>query len=498
MLAGATDVLKTVNDYLQMLDEIGASALTATLSPMLVQLVREVRSHDATPSEFRAADADVSSLLVHPLVARVPGTTTVSIGRGSAADVTIALERLSKVHASLAARSDGGIDVVDAGSKNGSFVGDSRLEAGVRVSVHSGGVVSFGPYPFRFFSAAGFVGWLTRLREAEERARTILDPPSRVAPFDVIGHLGRGGMADVVLAHRRGPDGAQHKVAVKRLLKDLAMQPHFVDMFLQEAKNAARVQHENVVQIIDVGWEGETPFIAMEFVDGWDLSTIEKAARAANVAIPVDVACRIAVDVCHGLSAAHRSIDDDGKPLHIVHRDVSPHNVLVGRDGHSRLSDFGISKAADSVRHTKTGELRGKIAYLAPEQLLHSLGTTDERADIFALATTIYESLAGRPLFRRSNEIDTMEAVLHDVIPDLGLLRADVPAFVSEALLCCLTRRPDERTRDVVELRDALARAAGTRTVVAAWLEALGQMRTESRLAAGTPGIDVKTVVVKR
>jgi serine/threonine-protein kinase len=246
-------------------------------------------------------------------------------------------------------------------------------------------------------------------------------------------------------------------------------------MFLQEARIAARIDHENAVRIVDAGWDGQKPYIAMEFVDGWDLATILRVVRSLHQKVPVDVACRIGADLCAGLAAAHACTDDAGAPLHIVHRDVSPHNVLVARGGLARLSDFGISKAADSMRLTRTGELKGKLAYLAPEQLVSSLGPTDQRADVFAAASTIYESLTARPLFRRANDIETMEAVLRDPIRDIRDVRSEVPAEVAAILTHGLARRPDDRVAQAGLIGDVLRRHAASREDVAEWLRSLSR-----------------------
>jgi serine/threonine protein kinase len=409
-------------------------------------------------------------------VAKVPDQAWMCVGRGSAADVVVPLERLSKVHARVAVRDDGRLAVKDAGSKNGVVIGHARLDPEAEGSVDDGGVLGLGPYPFRAFSPRTFVAWLLRLREAEQQMATVVEArPGGGAPFVVVGHLGQGGMGDVVLARRLDRDGREQLVAVKRLLPEYAAQAHFVDMFLQEARIATRIDDDHAVRIVDVGWDGPRPYIAMEFVDGWDLATILRVVRSLHQQVPVDVACRIGADLCAGLAAAHACTDDAGAPLHIVHRDVSPHNVLVARSGIARLSDFGISKAADSLRLTRTGELKGKLPYLAPEQLVSSLGPTDQRADIFATATTVVETLTAKPLFRRQNDIETMEAVLRDPIVDVRERRAEVPADVAAVLLQALARRPDERLARVSAIGDVLRAHAASRDDVAAWLRALAK-----------------------
>jgi len=476
-----------VGDYLTMLDEVGPAAMTSSLPPVLVQLAHESRGAEGP-----------RILPVFPLVPKAPDQRMLRIGRGSAADVVVPLERLSKVHARLTLAGDGRLEVGDAGSKNGVFIEHARLDPDAVGFVDDGGVVGLGPYPFRFFSARAFVAWLLRLREAEQQMATVVEQrPGAAAPFVVVGHLGQGGMADVVLARRVGRDGREQLVAVKRLLPELAGQPHFVEMFLQEARIATRIDHDNAVRIVDVGWDGPKPYIAMEFVDGWDLATILRVVRALHQQVPIDVACRIGADLCAGLAAAHACTDDAGAPLRIVHRDVSPHNVLVARGGVARLSDFGISKAADSLRLTRTGELKGKLPYLAPEQLVSSLGPTDQRADIFATAATIVETMTSRPLFRRQNDIETMEAVLRDPIDDVRQQRPEVPADVAAVVWRGLARRPEQRIADVGVIGAVLGAHATDHAGVAAWLRTLAQ-DVDSKSPLARPPADEATEVLRR
>jgi serine/threonine-protein kinase len=203
--------------------------------------------------------------------------------------------------------------------------------------------------------------------------------------------------------------------------------------------------------------------------------------------MPVGVACRIGIDLCAGLHAAHTCVDESGKPLGIVHRDVSPQNVLVSVDGVAKLSDFGISKAADSIRHTMPGELKGKLAYMAPEQVDESIGTVDRRTDIFAASLTIYECLSGQALFRRGNDVETVSAVLHAAIPDVRATRPDVPARLAEALEKGLSRKPSARFDSAAELHQvllsvAMELGAGGAGTVADWLRVLSEAAGERGL----------------
>lgn len=471
---------RVVTDYLRALDEEGEVALAQKLSPVLVQLVKDDHAvTDVTPWSGIDVDGARDVLALPVLRIEQPGSAPatgakVTLGRSRSADITVGLERLSKVHARLRPLPSGDLEVDDAGSKNGTFVGATRVAVGQPARVKDGGTVHLGPYPFRYFTPKGFVGWLTRARAAEGPTVT----GTVGARLEIVGALGRGGMADVALARRVGPGGFKKEVALKRLLPEMAHDKNFVDMFLQEARIAARINHPNVVQIYDLGWDGQRYFIAMEYVPGWNLAALQRACRRLGKPMPVPVACRIGVDLCAGLKAAHSSTDEGGRPLRIIHRDVSPQNVLVSVDGVAKLSDFGVSRAADSIRRTRTGELKGKLAYLAPEQLQEGFGVVDHRTDIFSAAVTIYESFIGVPLFRRGNDVDTMQALLHDPIADLGVARGDVPPKLAAALARGLARHADERTPEAAQLHDELVEAsvevggAGP-GVVKAWLDGL-------------------------
>jgi serine/threonine protein kinase len=472
-------VSRTVADYLAALALEGEAALGARIGAALVQLAFDDGSaHDSTPKATLAAESYAPEKLPVFEIAPEQLSTGVTVGRGRAANVTIPLAQLSKVHA-LVRGKDGKLEVKDLGSKNGTFVNNARLAPETPTMVPDGGTIGLGPYPFRVFTAQAFVVWLKHGDsddEDEGATRTGTDLPAVQPQLEIVGRLGSGGMADVMLARRVGPGGFLKEIALKRLLPEVAGDQHFVEMFLQEARISARINHPNVVQIYDLGWDGRHYFIAMEYVLGWDLSTVARAARRMKVPIPIDVVCRIGRDICEGLGAAHSTVDADGKPLDIIHRDVSPHNVLVSSTGVAKISDFGISRAADSIRRTRPGEIKGKLAYMAPEQLMPNLGPVDRRTDIFGAAVTIYELFSGMPLFPRGESIETMQAVLHQRIADLRELRADVPARAAEALKKALARKPDERTNEIAALGAELGAAAGgdmSSSAVASWLRSI-------------------------
>ncbi|HEY4222498.1 MAG TPA: FHA domain-containing serine/threonine-protein kinase, partial [Myxococcota bacterium] len=424
-VVASCNAMKTVADFLSELDDVGEAALAARGPAVLVQLVKDDKIVvDVTPLAGFDVDRarDITLLPVYELSKQAlaaaapdkPADARIAVGRSRSADVNVQLERLSKIHAHMRVCSNGDLEIQDAGSKNGTFIGANRVDAGEKTRVKDGSTLHLGPYPFRFFTRKTFASWLARAR-GNEGPTVTGTVPQRV---EIIGPLGRGGMADVLLARRIGPGGFKKEIALKRLLPEMAHDKNFVDMFLQEARIAARISHPNVVQIFDLGWDGQRYFIAMEYVPGWNLALIQRGARRSGET-PIAIACHIGLDLCAGLKAAHSSTDEDGRPLRIIHRDVSPQNVLVSVDGTAKLSDFGVSRAADSIRRTKTGELKGKLAYMAPEQLEESLGQVDHKTDIFAAAATIYECFVGFALFRRGNDVETMQALLHDPIPDL-------------------------------------------------------------------------------
>ncbi len=251
-------------------------------------------------------------------------------------------------------------------------------------------------------------------------------------------------MATVYLGRISGAGGFQRFVGIKRLHPHLAREAEFIQMFLDEARLAARIHHPNVVPILEIGTGEQGYYIVMEYVEGGTLAQLISRSARAGRRLPVHVASRILVDVLAGLHAAHELADDDGKPLGIVHRDVSPQNILIGVDGSARLTDFGVARATSTFSTTRTGQLKGKLAYMAPEQA-RAAKDIDRRADVFAAGVVLWEALEGRRLFKGDGEVDTLHKVLNDPIPRLRDTVPSVPAELEAVLEGALDRDRTQR-----------------------------------------------------
>jgi serine/threonine protein kinase len=283
------------------------------------------------------------------------------------------------------------------------------------------------------------------------------DAVRRLGRFQIIGRLATGGMAEVYLALSGELAGYRTLLVVKRILPHLASNRQFIGMFLDEARLAALLDHPNVVRIIEVGHDGEEYFLAMELVQGKPLSAVlRKATRERRPPSPA-LAAYIIAQAASGLGYAHALTDGDGRPLGVVHRDVSPQNVLLSFEGAVKLIDFGVARAFGRVAHTSPGGLKGKIEYMSPEQA--SAEEVDHRADVFALGVVLWEVLTGRRLYRRETELATMRAILDDPIPRPSEV-ADVPAELDAVVMRALRKRRDARFASAHEMAQALERFA--------------------------------------
>jgi serine/threonine protein kinase len=224
-------------------------------------------------------------------------------------------------------------------------------------------------------------------------------------PYLVYERLGVGGMATVHRALERGIEGFERIVALKRLLPHLAEDASFIKAFVREAKLASLLAHGNIVQILELGRVGTSYFISMEYIDGRDVRRILRHARKVSGPPPINVTMALMLQLCDALDYAHHRCDADGHPLGLVHRDLSPSNLIVNHHGHIKVIDFGIAKAQSAHLKTQTGRVKGKLAYMAPEAIAGK--ELDRRSDLFSLGVVFHEMLTARPLFAQKNEYQT-------------------------------------------------------------------------------------------
>jgi serine/threonine-protein kinase len=298
--------------------------------------------------------------------------------------------------------------------------------------------------------------------------------------YELIVKLASGGMATVYVGRVRGPLGFSRLVAIKRAHPHLLEDDAFVRMLVDEAKLASRIHHPHVVAVLDIERDKKSKGppdlrLVMEYVEGASLADLVHLADAAARPIPPAVALRIALDVCAGLQVAHELTDESGAPLGLVHRDVSPHNILVGVDGLSRISDFGIAKATSRPSPTTTGSLKGKLAYMAPEYV--SGEAIDARADVFALGVVVWEALARQKLFRGSSDVETIQRVASAEVPPLSSVVPDVGAALDEVVALALARAPENRFSSARAFGNALEAEARSANLLASHAEVAALVR---------------------
>lgn len=282
----------------------------------------------------------------------------------------------------------------------------------------------------------------------------------RIGRYELHEEIASGGMATVYLGRLVGATGFSRPVAIKRLHDNLANDPQFVSMLLDEARLAARVRHPNVVSTLDVVEAPREVVVVMEYVHGESLALIRKIATERAQPIPVQIAASIVVGLLHGLHAAHEAVDELGEPLAIVHRDVSPQNVLVGVDGIARVLDFGIAKAAGRMQTTQDGMLKGKFGYMAPEQLKGADIT--RQADVYAAAVVFWETLTGRRLY--PEDVDAASILTQTLFQEVqkpSELSRDVNPLQDEVVLRGLAKSQDARYKTALEMASAIEDAFG-------------------------------------
>jgi serine/threonine protein kinase len=309
-------------------------------------------------------------------------------------------------------------------------------------------------------------------------------------PYRLLERVAVGGMAEVFKAMRSGVEGFEKVVAVKRILPHLSDNKEFVDMFINEAKMVAGLTHPNIVQIFDLGKIDKTYYIAMEYVHGRDLRSIMKRAKDRGIRIPMDLTVLIVGDICSALEYAHRKKDSRGRPLRIVHRDVSPQNMLLSFEGDVKLTDFGIAKAAARATTTDRGALRGKLLYMSPEQA-HGK-PMDCRSDVFSLGITFYEMVTDQRPFLASSEKSILEMVRECKVASPISINSRVPERLDKIIMRSLARDPDDRYQDASDMYKDLERflrerQSLTQVELARFMEVLFDERERSSMITDEP-----------
>ncbi len=271
--------------------------------------------------------------------------------------------------------------------------------------------------------------------------------------YQLLKKLARGGMGQVFLARSDGAKGFEKLLVIKRILPHLIEDEEFLNMFFDEARLAARLNHPNIAQIFELGDVEGSHYIAMEYVAGEDVRRLERHAIKMGKPLPLGLICRIIADAAGALDHAHKAKDGTGQPMHVVHRDVSPQNILVGFDGGVKLIDFGVARAAGRIQLTTSGVLKGKYPYMSPEQMDGQ--TIDHRSDIFALGIVFWELLTGKRLFKGDDDLMTMRLVRECIVPLPSSINPKLPKKLDPVVMESLARSPDNRYDDAQAKRKA-------------------------------------------
>jgi hypothetical protein len=300
-----------------------------------------------------------------------------------------------------------------------------------------------------------------------EQATALNDPFAqslagrRLGRYEVLARLASGGMAAVYVARALGVAGFERLFAIKVLHPHLAHEQEFITMFLDEARLAARIRHPNVVPTIDISDTGDAGYyLVMDYIEGDHLGALLQKAYKLGSKLPTPIALRAMVDALEGLAAAHNLTDESGRRINLVHRDVSPHNIMVSTDGIARITDFGVAKAEVRLMSTtRQGQFKGKLAYMAPEHA--STGEADQRSDLFSAGIILWESLTGRRLFRAENQAATLNKICIEPIPMPSSVDPDLAPF-DPILIKALARDPAERFQNAEEFAEAIELHADT------------------------------------
>ncbi len=273
--------------------------------------------------------------------------------------------------------------------------------------------------------------------------------------YELIRKIAVGGMAEIFLATYTGPEGFKKHVAIKRILPHLTEDSDFVTMFLDEARLVARFSHPNIVQIFELGQVKNVYFLAMEYVHGASMSRLLKACKKRKIELPVELGAKICSYACDGLEYAHNFTDPDGTPLNLIHRDVSPQNIMLSYDGVVKVLDFGIAKAAGNLYRTRTTSLKGKAAYMSPEQITQKSGL-DRRSDIFAMGIVLYEFTTGHRPFQGDTELELMMAIVQSEPPDPRKYKPRLPQRLVDIIMTALKKDRRQRFQSAREMKSEL------------------------------------------
>jgi len=298
-------------------------------------------------------------------------------------------------------------------------------------------------------------------------------PSHVVGRYALYGRLAAGGMATVHLGRLMEADGSSRTVAVKRLHPQFCKDPEFVAMFIDEARLAARIKHPNVVETLDILTMGQELLLVMEYIRGECFSKLLRAARRKNLEPSIGVVGRIAYGMLHGLHAAHEATDDRGEPLNVVHRDISPQNVMIDAFGGVKVLDFGVAKASARIQITRDGQMKGKLSYMSPEQLQGL--PVDRRADVFACGVVLWEALTRRRLFVGEDASEVLRKILRDEVPPPSQWALGLRPEVDQVVLRALSKDPDQRYQTALELATDVEKIIelAPDSDVAAWIESV-------------------------
>lgn len=278
--------------------------------------------------------------------------------------------------------------------------------------------------------------------------------PKQIGRYQILDRVAVGGMAELFKAQLQGQLGFEKLVAIKKILPHLAGDKSFVDMFIDEARITAQLDHKHIVSVFELGTDADTPYIAMQYVDGLDVLALLRECARAQIRLPPDLAALIASAVLDALDYAHNALDVQGRPLRIVHRDISPGNVLLSWRGDVKLTDFGIARAAERQHKTEAGTLKGKYGYMSPEQV--SGAEVDGRSDLFSVGILLAEMVMARRLFTSTNDLDILLMVRDARLDRLHKYASEFPVELRVLTVRALQRRPEDRWQTAAQFRDAL------------------------------------------